>query len=154
MNAADRAREPRTATATVNVLIIDSNDCTPTFVLAGGHNTFGESDGAQVGYRVGCMQATDCDVGPNAALEYVLRCSAAAAQTARRQHCAQTHVFGQRVRAQQVRQLTLKRPLDREDVEEYHFAVLAVEQGAPRLIGTAEELVQVRNENNRVTRRV
>ena len=98
------------------------------------------------------MHATNCDVGPNAALEYVLGAplllfKPPAASTARRPTYS-ANAF----ELSRSDELTLKRPLDREDVEEYRFAVLAVDQSAPRLIGTAEVLVRVRDENDNAPR--
>ena len=109
---------------------------------------FEVSEGAQVDHRVGSVHATDCDVGSNSALEYVLGAplllpKPPAASTARRPTYS-ANAF----KLSRSGELTLKRPLDREDVVEYRFAVLAVDQGAPRLNGTAEVLVQVRDEND------
>ena len=81
-----------------------------------------------MGSRVGSVHASDCDVGANAALEYVLGAllppELPHAEPARR-----ATYSASAFELSRGGELTLKRPLDREEVDEYRFAVLAVDQG-------------------------
>ena len=112
-------------------MLADANDCTPTFVLAGagGQYTFEVSEGALVGSRVGSVHATDCDVGANAALEYVLGAPLLPPELPPAGVARRATYSASAFELSAAGELTLKRPLDREDVEEYRFAVLAVDQG-------------------------
>lgn len=118
--------------------LADANDCPPQFERAGHEYVLDVDEAAKVGQRVGAVHAADCDLGLNAALEYLLgppllpppHQPPADADSARSQQQQQrTSYSAAAFELSRAGELTLRRELDRELVNEYRFVVLAVDRG-------------------------
>ncbi|XP_077559071.1 dachsous cadherin-related 1 [Haemaphysalis longicornis] len=130
--AVDNGSPTLSATAGVEVHVLDANDNAPE--LAPLELTVAEN--APAGQRVGTLQATDRDAGPNAALVYGLANGSSSAVAG---------LF--RVEPTTGAVVALA-PLDREAQAAYELVVRVQDGGSPPLSSTARLRIRVSDEND------
>ncbi|RUS85025.1 hypothetical protein EGW08_007209 [Elysia chlorotica] len=131
--AFDMAVPPRTATASVVVVVEDLNDEWPTFDLSSYH--FQISEKAPVGVEIGKLHANDKDLGKGGVVEYLLV------------H-APLHPNPPFSLSQVNGSMTLNRELDFEVEAQYKFVVTAIDLGDPPRSSTVEVVIDLIDEND------
>ncbi|XP_012936099.1 protocadherin-11 X-linked [Aplysia californica] len=123
VSAADLGPVSRSASAVVNINIVDVNDNAPIFSAA--NYMFVLSDRAPIGTRIGQVFATDFDMGANGMITYSLKDDGASLQFAIDDHTGQ---------------ITVVSALTSRDV---NFTVCATDNGLPAFSSDAQVLVQI-----------
>ncbi|XP_076844234.1 protocadherin Fat 4 isoform X2 [Brachyhypopomus gauderio] len=133
VQAADRGSSARVDRATVNVALLDVNDCVPTFELSPYTVTVQEN---LRNLPMNILQALgrDDDSGLNGQLSYSL-------SGGDEDGCFSLTSGGQ---------LRLVRTLDREDKDHYSLLITAIDSGSPSLSGSATVTVLVDDVNDMV----
>ncbi len=108
--ASDGGRPSLSATATVSVSVVDSNDNAPVF--ADGYYSAGLSEDARPGECFLKVEATDADCGPNAVVSYLIKDGDGAFSV-----------------GTDSGEVCLRGELDRETQDVYSFTILATDKG-------------------------
>ncbi|KAJ8373355.1 hypothetical protein AAFF_G00265990 [Aldrovandia affinis] len=133
VQAADRGSSPRTDRATVNIVLLDVNDCTPVFELS--PYTVGVPENLRnLPRTVLQVVARDDDQGSNGQLTYAL-------SGGNEDGAFSLSPGGQ---------LTLTQSLDREAEDTHTLIITATDSGSPSLSGTGTVTVQVEDVNDNV----
>ena len=130
IEAKDNGLPQRRGVTSINVVLIDVNDCAPKFPLPSYNVSVLEN--IQVG-AILTVQASDCDIGPNALLQYSLERSLLSNQFAINPATGT---------------ITVLQALDREVLSVVKLTVTARDNGNPSLSGTAAVLVNILDEND------
>uniref|UniRef100_A0A4W4G6F7 FAT atypical cadherin 4 n=1 Tax=Electrophorus electricus TaxID=8005 RepID=A0A4W4G6F7_ELEEL len=133
VQAADRASSPRVDRATVNVALLDVNDCMPTFELSPYTVTVQENL-KDLPINILQVVGRDDDSGLNGHLSYSL-------SGGDEEGCFSLTSSGQ---------LRLARTLDREARDHYVLLITAIDSGSPSLSGSATVTVLVDDMNDMV----
>ena len=130
--ASDHADEPRTATATLNLTIVDDNDEYPVFGQRGYSFEMNENEAANT--KVGFVHATDGDSYPFNKILYSIDTQKSNTDA----FDIDTHTG----------QIITNRPLDREVRDTYHLVVVASNEGFPQINATVNVTVYVLDRND------
>ncbi|XP_023289907.1 fat-like cadherin-related tumor suppressor homolog isoform X2 [Orussus abietinus] len=126
----DRDKPSWECSSQLEILVSDLNDNAPRFTTR--NYTAALLEDVEVGTLVTKVHATDDDIGINRKVRYEFVDSAG----------------GHFLMAPDSGIVTLAKPLDRETTASYNLTVQAVDQGTPRLFGTANLLVIVQDIND------
>ena len=132
IEAKDNGLPQRRGITSLNISLIDVNDCAPKF-LPPSYNV-SVLENAEVGVIL-TVQALDCDTGSNALLHYSLEKSQSSDQFAINPTTGT---------------ISLLQPLDRESLNVVGLTVTARDYGNPSLSGTTTVFVHVLDENDNV----
>ncbi|KAK0142146.1 Protocadherin Fat 4 [Merluccius polli] len=133
VQASDRGSSPRVDQATVNIVLLDVNDCSPVFELSPYTVSVLENlDNLLL--NILQVVARDDDQGANGQLSYMLSGGNDDAAFS----------------LSSSGQLSLTQTLDRETQEKYLLLVTATDSGSPALSGTATVTVVVEDENDNI----
>ncbi|XP_076005220.1 protocadherin Fat 4 [Genypterus blacodes] len=133
VQAADRGSSPRTDQATVNIVLLDVNDCSPVFELSPYTVNVQENLG-NLPRNILLVVARDDDQGANGQLSYML-------SGGNDEGAFSLSSSGQ---------LSLTTVLDREVHEKYILLITATDSGSPSLSGTGTVTVLVDDMNDNV----
>ncbi|XP_066575944.1 protocadherin Fat 4 [Amia ocellicauda] len=133
VQAADRGSSPRTDRATVNIVLLDVNDCTPVFELS-PYTANVQENLKSLPQDVLQVIARDDDQGPNNKLTYTL---IGGNEDGAFSLSASGH-------------LSLMKSLDREAKEKYTLIITAADSGSPALTGTGIVTIQVDDINDNI----
>ncbi|XP_055033441.2 protocadherin Fat 4 [Misgurnus anguillicaudatus] len=132
VQAADRGSSPRTDRSTVNVVLLDVNDCVPTFELSPYSVTVQENLG-NLPRNILQVVARDDDLGTNGQISYTLSGDSDAAFSLTSSG-----------------QLSLIQTLDRETQDKYTLIITAHDSGSPSLSGSGTVIVLVGDVNDNI----
>uniref|UniRef100_A0A8D3DRM0 Protocadherin Fat 4 n=1 Tax=Scophthalmus maximus TaxID=52904 RepID=A0A8D3DRM0_SCOMX len=133
VQAADRGSSPRVDRATVNIVLLDANDCSPAFELS-PYTVNVQENLESLPKNILQVVARDDDQGANSQLSYML-------SGGNDEGAFSLSSSGQ---------LSLTRTLDREARGKYVLLVTATDSGSPPLSGTGTVTVLVDDENDNV----
>ncbi|KAM6981316.1 protocadherin Fat 4 [Aplochiton taeniatus] len=133
VQAADRGSSPRTDRASVNIVLLDVNDCPPSFPLS-PYTVDVQENLLDLPRNVLQVVAKDDDQGSNGLLSYML-------SGGNDQGAFSLSSSGQ---------LSLTHTLDRETQSSYTLLVTATDSGSPPLTGTGTVIVLVDDVNDNI----
>ncbi|XP_036445151.1 protocadherin Fat 4 [Colossoma macropomum] len=133
VQAADRGSSPRVDRATVNIVLLDVNDCTPVFELS-PYTIRVQENLENLPKNILQVVGRDDDYGPNGQLSYSL-------SGGNDEGAFSLTSSGQ---------LKLVRTLDREAQDRYILIITAIDSGSPSLSGSATVTVLVDDVNDMV----
>uniref|UniRef100_A0A3P8PGU1 Cadherin domain-containing protein n=1 Tax=Astatotilapia calliptera TaxID=8154 RepID=A0A3P8PGU1_ASTCA len=143
VQATDSGVPPLSSNVTVNVLILDENDNSPTILAPysehGSVNSENIPYSAEAGYFVAKIRAVDADSGYNALLSYHL-------SEPKGNNLFRIGTSTGEIRTK--RRLIVDGPLDRETAPQYNISITATDEGSPPLSNTSVITVHVSDVND------